>query len=189
MKTPAQFAVPESRKQLIARTALRLFADKGYEQVPTQLVAREAGVSEALIFKHFGTKEQLLLFIITTGYQRVAAHVRGRLLADDPLTFVHEMIDLPRELVRQEPDFWKLQARLAEVKFAQRQHARFLQPLPALLEHALRRLGYPQPAAEAQLLLLLVDALWKMQATAPDGPSPDLRQLIKTKYYAQAGPA
>jgi len=85
MKTPAQFAVPESRKQLIARTALRLFADKGYEQVPTQLVAREAGVSEALIFKHFGTKEQLLLFIITTGYQRVAAHVRGRLVDDDQL--------------------------------------------------------------------------------------------------------
>ena len=180
MKTPS----PTSRKQLIAQTALHLFAVRGYDQVSTQLIAKEAGVSEALIFKHFGTKEQLLVFIITTGYQRIVEHIRGRLAEEDPLVFIHKMVDLPHELVSEEPEFWKLQARLSEVEFARKQHARFLQPLPGLLQQAFQKLGYPQPADEARLLLLLVEALWKMQATGQDDEMPSLRQFIKTKYQA-----
>ncbi|WP_210517946.1 TetR/AcrR family transcriptional regulator [Hymenobacter terricola] len=183
MKTPALAST--SRKQLIAQTALHLFSNKGYEHVSTQLIAKEAGVSEALIFKHFGTKEQLLAFIITTGYQRIVEHIRGRLAEENPLVFLHKMVDLPHELVSEEPEFWKLQARLTEVEFARKQHARFLQPLPALLQQAFQRLGYPQPEAEAQLLLLIVEALWKMQATGQDETMPALRQFIKTKYRHQ----
>jgi AcrR family transcriptional regulator len=174
-----------SRKQLIAQTALQLFADRGYEQVSTQLLAKEAGVSEALIFKHFGTKELLLVSIITAGYQRVVEQVRGRLTEDDALTFVHNMIDLPYELVQKEPAFWKLQARLTEVDFARKQHARFLQPLPSLLQQAFQRLGYAQPVQEAQLLLLLVETLWKVQAANPQEQMQQMLDFIKTKYGRQ----
>ncbi|WP_400191497.1 TetR/AcrR family transcriptional regulator [Hymenobacter sp. B81] len=185
MKTSSKIPAPGSRKDLIARTALLQFADKGYEHVSTQQLAREAGVSEALIFKHFGTKEQLLAFVVTTGYQRVVERIRGRLAETDPLLFVHRMIELPLVLVREEPEFWKLQARLADVEFARRQHARFLQPLPPLLEQAFGKLGYAQPAAEAQLLLLLVDAVWKGLATNPSEQLPELLDFIKTKYQPQ----
>jgi hypothetical protein len=111
--------------------------------------------------------------------------IRGRLAEDDPLAFVHKMIDLPYELVREEPEFWKLQARLSEVDFARKQHARFLQPLPALLQQALQRLGYAQPEQEAQLLMLLVEALWKTQVASTEETSPTLPAFIKTKYAAQ----
>lgn len=174
-----------SRKQLIAQTALELFADRGYEQASTVLVAKEAGVSEALIFKYFGTKEQLLISIITAGYQRIVEHIRGRLAEEDPLLFLHKMIDLPRELVREEPAFWKLQARLAKVEFARKQHAHFLQPLPALLERAFEGLGYVQPKQEAQLLLLLVEAFWRQQASGLGETSPEFLDFIKAKYSNQ----
>jgi AcrR family transcriptional regulator len=174
-----------SRKQIIARKALELFADKGYDQVSTVLLAKEAGVSEALIFKHFGTKEQLLVSIITAGYQRIVEHIRGRLAEEDPLLFLHKMIDLPSELVQEEPDFWKLQARLTDVEFARKQHAHFLQPLPGLLQRAFEGLGYAQPKLEAQLLLLLVETFWRLQATGLGEATPEFLEFIKAKYQKQ----
>ncbi|MCC3153194.1 helix-turn-helix domain-containing protein [Hymenobacter sp. BT770] len=177
-----------SRKQIIAQKALHLFAERGYERVSTVLLAKEAPVSEALIFKRFGTKEQLLVSIITTGYQRIVEHIRGRLAEQDPLVFLHKMIDLPLELVQEEPDFWKLQARLSEVEFARRQHAHFLQPLPGLLQRAFEGLGYAQPKLEAQLLLLLVETFWLLQATGFGQATPKFLEFIKSKYQYQHRP-
>ncbi|MEJ6750428.1 MAG: helix-turn-helix domain-containing protein, partial [Bacteroidia bacterium] len=37
----------------ILQTALELFSNKGFYAVSTNLIAKEAGVSEGLIFRHF----------------------------------------------------------------------------------------------------------------------------------------
>jgi AcrR family transcriptional regulator len=44
----------------ICGVALRLFAERGYSATSTRRIAEEAGVSEGLIFHHFGTKKDLL---------------------------------------------------------------------------------------------------------------------------------
>ena len=48
-----------SNKENILHTALRLFAEQGYDRTPTSQIAREAGVSEGLIFRHYGSKAGL----------------------------------------------------------------------------------------------------------------------------------
>ena len=78
-----------------------------------------------------------------------------------------------------------LQARLTDVEFARKQHAHFLQPLPALLQRAFKGLGYPQPEMEAQLLLLLVETFWRQQATGLGETSPEFLEFIKAKYQQQ----
>jgi AcrR family transcriptional regulator len=47
-------------RQTIADTALRLFTERGFDQVTVAEVAREAEVSEATLFNYFPTKEDLL---------------------------------------------------------------------------------------------------------------------------------
>jgi AcrR family transcriptional regulator len=47
-------------RQTIADTALRLFTERGFDQVTVAEVAREAVVSEATLFNYFPTKEDLL---------------------------------------------------------------------------------------------------------------------------------
>ena len=48
----------EAREKILA-TATRLFSEQGYETTSLSQVAREAGVSKALIFWHFDCKEKL----------------------------------------------------------------------------------------------------------------------------------
>jgi AcrR family transcriptional regulator len=47
-------------RRVIADTAARLFAERGYEQVAVSDVAREAEVSEQTVYNYFQTKEQLV---------------------------------------------------------------------------------------------------------------------------------
>jgi AcrR family transcriptional regulator len=48
-------------RRLIADTAARLFAERGYEQVAVSDVAREAEVAEQTVYNYFATKEQLVI--------------------------------------------------------------------------------------------------------------------------------
>ncbi|QIX62662.1 TetR/AcrR family transcriptional regulator [Hymenobacter lutimineralis] len=174
-----------TRKQHIAQVALQLFGEKGFENASTQLIAKAAGVSEALIFKHFGSKDQLLEFVVKNGYKRIIEDNRGGLNEPDPLTFIHSVIELPYKLVKEEPFFWKLQYRLADSDMARRQHERFMRPVPALLRQAFEKLGYAEPEKEAKLLLILVEALWKIEANKTDENVREMLDFIKQKYQVQ----
>ena len=49
----------EDRRQAIIRAVRRVFAEKGFHGTTTRELAETAGVSEALLFKHFPNKEAL----------------------------------------------------------------------------------------------------------------------------------
>ncbi len=53
-----------ARKASIIRSASTLFAEKGFNGTKTREIAKQAGVSEALIFKHFPSKEDLYAAIL-----------------------------------------------------------------------------------------------------------------------------
>lgn len=48
----------ERREQIIA-TAVNLFSHKGFKGTTTKEIARAAGVSEAMVFRHFASKDEL----------------------------------------------------------------------------------------------------------------------------------
>src|SRR5947209_19559154 len=49
----------QDRRQQIMTVAVGLFARKGYQGTTTREIAGEAGVNEALLFRHFPRKENL----------------------------------------------------------------------------------------------------------------------------------
>ncbi len=51
----------EERREAIIRAVRRVFAEKGFHGTTTRELAESAGVSEALLFKHFPNKEELYL--------------------------------------------------------------------------------------------------------------------------------
>jgi AcrR family transcriptional regulator len=58
MKTPSKMS-GEDRRTAIIGTARRVFVEKGFDRTTTRELAEAAGVSEALLFKHFPSKEAL----------------------------------------------------------------------------------------------------------------------------------
>ena len=173
-----------NKKQLIADAAEALFGGQGYEQTSTQQLAKQAGVSEALIFKHFSTKDNLLATLIKNGYRRIVESHRGMLHYDpkQPMDFVHSLLDLPAKLVAEEPRFWEMQYRLIDMPVSMNEHQRFLSPVRGLVKKAFTKLGYSSPEDETELLLLLLDALWKREVLQGSGSTKKLRELMKGKY-------
>ena len=61
--TSARMAGEERRLQILA-VAVRLFSQKGFRGTTTKEIAQAAGVSEAMVFRHFATKEELYAAIL-----------------------------------------------------------------------------------------------------------------------------
>jgi AcrR family transcriptional regulator len=53
-----RLAAPDRKKQLID-IAMKLFSKQGFDGTSTREIAKAAGISEAIIFRHFKTKEEL----------------------------------------------------------------------------------------------------------------------------------
>ncbi|AVQ34282.1 TetR/AcrR family transcriptional regulator [Staphylococcus muscae] len=53
---------PGQRKAMLA--AIKLFSEQGYHATSTAQIAKEAGISQATIFKYFSTKEALLMGLL-----------------------------------------------------------------------------------------------------------------------------
>src|SRR6185503_2923015 len=54
----------EDRRLQILRVAMRLFSQHGFRGTTTKEIALAAGVSEAMVFRHFATKEELYSAIL-----------------------------------------------------------------------------------------------------------------------------
>ena len=49
----------DARREQILQTAVTLFSQRGFKGTTTKEIAKAAGVSEAIIFRHFATKDEL----------------------------------------------------------------------------------------------------------------------------------
>lgn len=62
-ETPPRMAA-EDRKLQILRVAVGLFSKKGFGGTTTKEIAQAAGVSEAMVFRHYATKQELYSAIL-----------------------------------------------------------------------------------------------------------------------------
>jgi AcrR family transcriptional regulator len=79
-----------ARRRHLLSVARQRFADDGYHAATTSSIAREAGVSEPLLFKHFGSKEELFRLSIVEPMlellrARTAEHAGDEPVADQQL--------------------------------------------------------------------------------------------------------
>jgi len=99
---PTRRSGDESRSLLMAAAA-RLFREHGYARTGTRDIAAAAGVSERLLYRHFGTKAELfqqvvaapLVAFVTDFCVRWAERERfGRTLGDISTEFVEQLMQL-----------------------------------------------------------------------------------------------
>src|ERR687889_2752123 len=100
---PAEPGLRERKKQqtrqLIADTARRLFAERGFDAVTVVEVARAADVSEATVFNYFPTKEDLLYSGLEAFEEELMSAIRDRAPGESVLDAFARFVLRPRGLL------------------------------------------------------------------------------------------
>lgn len=71
------------RRAQVLEIAAREFAQHGLHGASVEAIAREAGITQAYVFRMFGTKKALFLELVTAAFDRVS---EGMLTAGNPAT-------------------------------------------------------------------------------------------------------
>jgi AcrR family transcriptional regulator len=79
-------------RQLIADSAARLFAERGYEQVTVSEIARAAEVAEQTLYNYFPTKEQLVTDREQQIEQRLTDLIRSRPAGISPAAAIRDFV-------------------------------------------------------------------------------------------------
>ncbi|MEP6705243.1 MAG: TetR/AcrR family transcriptional regulator [Acidobacteriota bacterium] len=118
----------DQRREQILQTAVNLFSQRGFKGTTTKEIAKAAGVSEAIIFRHFATKDELYGAILDSKSCRDGLH-----------RFPWESNDLLHEALRRKDDFGVFYNLALQAMDHQQKDERFMRLLfySALEEHEL----------------------------------------------------
>lgn len=99
----------EERKEAIIKAAVALFSQSGFSGTTTRMLARKAGISEALLFRHFPDKKKLYQAILSSKMEeQIPAVLDGLDVDEDPRRL---LLELARRIARQnvkDPSFLRL---------------------------------------------------------------------------------
>ena len=94
-----------SKKESILKTAVRLFANQGFEATTTIQIAREAGVTEPLIYYHFKGKDDLFTSIISATFSEYFSRIDTlEKNPDSPFGQIRKLIELQYDIAAEMPD-------------------------------------------------------------------------------------
>ena len=126
--TTTRMAGDERREQL-CQVAMRLFSEKGFSGTTTKEIANAAGVSEAMVFKHFSNKDELYAAILDHkacdhGFDNPFAEIADKIEQKDDFGVFYGMALNALDHHKQDSDFLRLMLhsaleghKLAEVFF------------------------------------------------------------------------
>jgi AcrR family transcriptional regulator len=178
-----------SNKENIVFVALELFGEQGYDRTPTAQIARQAGVSEGLIFRHFGSKSGLLAAIIHEGLAHIAATMTSYAeLSAEPRDAILQHIERSLSAIRAEEKFWRLATKMRFQTEVLREAAAEIEKVNQyVLQHLsdnFRRLGAASPEHEALLLFALIDGVCLHWLQNPaEYPLEAMKNLLVKKYH------
>jgi TetR/AcrR family transcriptional regulator len=103
----------EDRRNQLLGIAKRLFSEGGFENTTTKAIASAAGVSEAIVFRHFASKEELYTKILDRKADEIGIKTWGAELdhfaeCDDDEALVLSVMKHVLDADRQDPQFQKL---------------------------------------------------------------------------------
>jgi AcrR family transcriptional regulator len=102
---------PARREQLLDATSA-IVAERGFQGVSVQSVARRAGVSRPIVYEHFGDLHGLLEALVAretrAALVQVSATALGDLSTGDPAQMMLESLSRYMDAVAQHPATWRL---------------------------------------------------------------------------------
>jgi AcrR family transcriptional regulator len=73
-----RLSAPE-RRRAIVEAAIRVFSEGSYSGATTALIAREAGVSEPILYRHFASKRDLYVACLDEAWSRIRTRIEAEI--------------------------------------------------------------------------------------------------------------
>jgi len=146
-----------TRKNQILKAGLDLFSRDGYAATSTKNIAKVAGVSEGLIFRHFKNKAGLLSALLSLAQVVFEQGYDDILNEKNPQIAIHNTIKLPFSVTENEIELWKL---LFKMKWdlgikTSNKH----EQLRTKLLDAFKQLGAPKAEFEVDWLMCQIEGI------------------------------
>ncbi|WP_426402805.1 TetR/AcrR family transcriptional regulator [Streptomyces sp. R-07] len=88
----------------VTDVALRLFAKQGFDRTTVDQIAAEAGLSRASLFRHFGTKEDIVLADLDEIGRQVTDALAARPDEERPWDALRRVFDVMTRMLEAEPE-------------------------------------------------------------------------------------
>lgn len=141
------------KQQHIVNAALDLFTQNGYAATSTAKIAKAAGVSEGLIFRHFKNKKGLLDELMCQGNSAYAEEAQRVLAITDPEKLLRTFISSTSDLL-EDPEaarYWMTMVKLKQELGISNEEK--YGPVIERLGWALSAIGHGNPKAVARCLI------------------------------------
>ncbi|KZE97707.1 HTH-type transcriptional repressor [Geobacillus stearothermophilus] len=79
-------------KQTIAQAAERLFLERGFDGTSISDICAASGYSRRTLYRYFGTKEEILYYIVANGLEQLRDHLTDIVQAEQPFLAKYEHI-------------------------------------------------------------------------------------------------
>jgi AcrR family transcriptional regulator len=168
------------KKAAISLSALKLFSTEGYRSTSTKKIAENAGVSEALIFRHFGNKKGLLNSLIHKIEERFISSISLIVAEKDPKKVIEKTIIEAFNSMQIEPEYWNLNYQLKkELKgdLFWRMDLIF-----TILLKEFKNLNVDEPEYEAKFLVLFLEGMGSELHNKTLKNTTELLSFVMKKY-------
>lgn len=169
-----------AKQTSILDTATRMFADEGYDAVSTARIAKSAGVSEGLIFRHFGNKRGLLNAIIAEGNRRKTEQLDKFEEEQDPSTKILAIIDAAFKPSKADAPYSALRMQLTALGDTAFESAG--ESTEAILQKAFKQLGYEDPETEARFLRFSLEGIASAASNNELKKAKKLQEFVRAMY-------
>lgn len=166
---------PNARGRL-ARAALTLYAEQGFEQTTVAEIARLAGLTERTFFRHFADKREVLFYGTEMTRDLLARAVADAPASATPMDAVGAALQAAGAMLQENPERARLRDAVmsANAELRERELIK-LAAFASAMAGALRDRGVPEPAAslaaETGIAVLKVAfARWISEPGQPDLP-------------------
>jgi AcrR family transcriptional regulator len=166
---------PDARGRL-AKAAMALYAEQGFEQTTVAEIAARAGLTERTFFRHFADKREVLFYGTDRLRDLLARAVADAPAAATPMDAVGAALEAAGAMFQENPERVLLRDAIVSANAELRERELIkLATLAAVMAGALRDRGVPEPAAslaaEAGVAVFKVAfARWVGEPGQPDLP-------------------
>lgn len=175
--------IRNEKEKLIMDTALKLFANNGFDSTSVSAIAKEAGISKGLMYNYFESKEDLLHRIVIGNiynfFEMLQVADADNIKKEEVILFINQNLDL----IKRETSFFKLYFSLSfqPVVFSllEKEIMDVFTPIIETFVNYYAQQGFSNPLVRARFLFATLDGIGMHYIIDPETfPLEDTKSLL-----------